>query len=220
MSHMRRSHVANIRMSHVAHINVSCGTYKLTMAHKQCTHVSHTHTRVGSHTWISHVSTHTYTHVADELGASCLYHTDGWVMSHIWMRHILALTYRWMSHDRIRMSHVTHINESRNTNEWVMSHRWMSNVTHTHTLHTHTHLYLHPYIYRYIYTYISYPNPSLHPTCWPLQDIVLLLVVCARINRSFILPDRLHCPHGCNTIARLLGNIRPPLDLPFVCHAP
>jgi len=91
---------------------------------------------------------------------------------------------------------------------------------HTHTLHTHTHLYLHPYIYRYIYTYISYPNPSLHPTCWPLQDIVLLLVVCARINRSFILPDRLHCPHGCNTIARLLGNIRPPLDLPFVCHAP
>ena len=47
-------------------------------------------------------------------------------------------------------------------------------------------------------------------TGWPLQDIVLLLVVCGRINRPFILPARLHCPHCCNTIARLLGNIRPP----------
>jgi len=57
---------------------------------------------------------------------------------------------------------------------------------------------------------------------WPLEDIILLLVVCARINRSFILPVRLHFPHCCNTIARLLGNIniRPALDLPFVCHTP
>jgi len=30
---------------------------------------------------------------------------------------------------------------------------------------------------------------------WPLQDILLLLVVCARVNRPFILPARLHCPH-------------------------
>jgi len=55
---------------------------------------------------------------------------------------------------------------------------------------------------------------------WPLQDIVLLLVVCARVNHHYILPARLHCPHCCNTIARLLGNIRPPLDLPLVCHTP
>ena len=55
---------------------------------------------------------------------------------------------------------------------------------------------------------------------WPLQDSLLLLVVCARINRPFILPARLHCPHCFNTIARLLGNIRLPLDLPFVQHAP
>jgi len=45
---------------------------------------------------------------------------------------------------------------------------------------------------------------------WPLQDIILLLIVCARVNRPFILPARLHCPHCCNTLARLLGNIRPP----------
>jgi len=46
----------------------------------------------------------------------------------------------------------------------------------------------------------------------------LLLVVCARVNRPFIRPARLHCPHFCNTIARLFGNIRPPLDLPLVSH--
>ena len=45
---------------------------------------------------------------------------------------------------------------------------------------------------------------------WPIHHIVSLLVVCARINRRFVLPARLHCPHCCNTIARLLGNIRPP----------
>ena len=54
---------------------------------------------------------------------------------------------------------------------------------------------------------------------WPLQDIVLLLVVWARINRIFILTARLHCPHCCNTIARLLGNMRPrtwpPLCMPY-----
>jgi len=55
---------------------------------------------------------------------------------------------------------------------------------------------------------------------WPLQNIVLLLVACARVNRPVILPARLHCPHWCNTIARLSGNIRPPLGLPLVCHTP
>jgi len=55
---------------------------------------------------------------------------------------------------------------------------------------------------------------------WPLQDILLLVVVCARINHPFILPARVHCPHCCNTIARLLGYIRPALDFPFVCHKP
>jgi len=45
---------------------------------------------------------------------------------------------------------------------------------------------------------------------WPLKGILLLLVVCARINRPFILSARLHCPDCCKTIARLLGSIRPP----------
>ena len=35
---------------------------------------------------------------------------------------------------------------------------------------------------------------------------------------SFHLSARLHCPHCCNTIARRLGNIRPPLELSLVCH--
>jgi len=56
---------------------------------------------------------------------------------------------------------------------------------------------------------------------WPLKYLLLLLVVCARINPSFILSARLHCPHCRNTIARLLRNVHPPpLDIPFVCHTP
>ena len=87
---------------------------------------------------------------------------------------------------------------------------------------------VHLSIYLYLYLYIERENPreTPHPPGqrggveWPLQDIVLLLVVCARVNRPFILPARLHCPHWCNTFARLLGNIRPALDLPLICHTP
>ena len=43
---------------------------------------------------------------------------------------------------------------------------------------------------------------------WPLQDIVLLRGFCARINHPCIAPSHLHCPHSCNTIARLLRSIR------------
>jgi len=53
------------------------------------------------------------------------------------------------------------------------------------------------------------------PAAWSLQDIVLFIVACARIHLPFILPARLHCPHCCNSIARLLGNIRPPHRPPF-----
>ena len=63
------------------------------------------------------------------------------------------------------------------------------------------------------------PFVKYYCTCL-LQDIIVLKVVCARINRPFILPARLHCPQCYSTIARLWGNIRPPLDLPFVCHTP
>ena len=37
---------------------------------------------------------------------------------------------------------------------------------------------------------------------------------------SFIAPPRPHCPHYCSPIARLLRNIRPRTDPPFVCHTP
>ena len=47
-----------------------------------------------------------------------------------------------------------------------------------------------------------------------LQDILLLVFVCARINHLFITPAHLHYPHYCNTYARLLCNIRPLPDTP------
>jgi len=45
---------------------------------------------------------------------------------------------------------------------------------------------------------------------WPLQDILLHRGFRARINHPFIPRCHLHCPSWCNTIARLLGSIRPP----------
>ena len=59
------------------------------------------------------------------------------------------------------------------------------------------------------------PTPT-----WPLQDILLLRVVCAKINHPVMPPTQLPCPHCCNAIARLLDTIRPSLDLPFVCQTP
>jgi len=51
--------------------------------------------------------------------------------------------------------------------------------------------------------------------------IFLFRVVCARINRPVIPPAYLHCPHWCNTTARLLGNIRPPpTSLVHAIHHP
>ena len=70
------------------------------------------------------------------------------------------------------------------------------------------------------YAYPLRPQSRTPARYGPLQDIVSLLVVCVRINRSFILPTRLHCPQCCNTIARLLGNMPPPPNSPFVCHIP
>ena len=99
------------------------------------------------------------------------------------------------------------------------------------------------YMYRFIYSYRFHPCCTLaldtHPdirrrpshwpppfrfvitgTCWPSQDIGSPLVVCARVNRPFILPARLHCPQRCNAIARLLGKIRPPPNPLFVVYTP
>jgi len=54
-------------------------------------------------------------------------------MSHMRMSHVTHVneschTYRWvMSH--MSMSHVTHVNESRHAREWVVSVMWMGRVT-------------------------------------------------------------------------------------------
>jgi len=51
---------------------------------------------------------------------------------------------------------------------------------------------------------------------WPLQYILSLRGFCARINHPSILRAQLHCPPWCNTIARRLGSMGPPLRPP-VC---
>jgi len=63
-----------------------------------------------------------------------LCHACEWVRSRIRMSHVTRMddschTHEWvMSH--ICMSHVAHVNESCRTCEWVMSHMWMSHVAH------------------------------------------------------------------------------------------
>ena len=67
-----------------------------------------------------------------------------------------------------------------------------------------------PYIYL-----PTYPTPD-----WLLQDIRLLQSFCGRANHPFLAPPYLQSPYYCNTIARLLRNIRRPADPPLVCHTP
>jgi len=54
---------------------------------------------------------------------------------------------------------------------------------------------------------------------WPLQDIVLLRAFCAQINHPLIGPSHQHCPHYCNTIRRILRDLRrpprPPVCMPY-----
>jgi len=54
------------------------------------------------------------------------------------------------------------------------------------------------------------------PLSWPLQDIRSLQSFLALFNLSLYFPLDLHCSHDCNTIARLMPNMRPP-TLPPLC---
>ena len=56
-------------------------------------------------------------------------------------------------------------------------------------------IYIHIYIYIYIYIHIY------------IYTIVLLLSCCARICPPCMASSLLHCPHYCNTCARLWRNI-------------
>jgi len=53
-----------------------------------------------------------------------------------------------------------------------------------------------------------------------LYKILFYFETNVRINHPFIAPSHLYCSHYCNTIARLLRNIRCPPDPPFACHTP
>jgi len=58
------------------------------------------------------------------------FHTYARVTSRIWgFSHLRLLSFEWVMW-HIRLSHVTHMNESCHTYGWVMSHTWMSHVTH------------------------------------------------------------------------------------------
>ena len=63
-------------------------------------------------------------------------------------------------------------------------------------------------------------RPAYSEKCWPIQDMISHVFVCARINHPFIYPAHSHYPHYCNTIARLLRHVYPPPDPPFICHTP
>jgi len=123
----------------------------------------------------------------------------------------------------------THASTHTRTHTRARTHAHTHTHTRTHTparTHTRTHAHKHTHARTHTHTFKKRSAKFLLLTwlarvpIWPLQDILLLRVVCARINRPIIPPAHLHCPHCCNAIAQLLGNIRPPLDLPCVCHTP
>ena len=53
---------------------------------------------------------------------------------------------------------------------------------------------------------------------WPIQDILSLVCVCARITHPFITPARPHYPHYCNTSVGAIYD--PPPDPPCICYTP
>jgi len=67
-------------------------------------------------------------------------------------------------------------------------------------------------------------GPALFGCALRLGFYKLMFYVEAFVHESIVLcqppPPYLHCPHYCNTITRLLRNIRRPPDLPCVCHTP
>jgi len=67
---------------------------------------------------------------------------------------------------------------------------------------------------------IEFQRDTWPVNAWPSEDIVLLLVVCARINRPFILPARLHCPHVAIPLHGYWAIYDPPPDPRCVCHTP
>jgi len=66
---------------------------------------------------------------------------------------------------------------------------------------------------------VVYLVPPHRPPLQPLQDILLLRVVCARINRPFIPRAHLYCPqccqYCCTTIGRYKTPLRSPLCMPY-----
>jgi len=109
----------SLSLAHTLHTHTH--THKHT--HTSCTSAIHTHERVMSHKWMSHV-----THI------NTLRDKYKWVLSHTRMRHVThrtesCRTYEWVvSHTGL--SHVALMNESCHTQDRVTSHVWMRHVTH------------------------------------------------------------------------------------------
>jgi len=64
-----------------------------------------------------------------------------------------------------------------------------------------------------------YKETGLYLTCdLAFTRYCFTLQLLCGSQSTFIAPSHLHCPHYCNTIARLLRKIRRPPDPPFVCY--
>ena len=67
----------------------------------------------------------------------------------------------------IRMSHVSHVNESCHTYDWVMSHIWMGHVTHMNeSCHTYEWVMAHIWM-----SHVSHMNESCHTYEWVMSHI-------------------------------------------------
>jgi len=132
-------------MSHVTHMNESCHTYEWVMSHICMSHVTHMNESCQVYKWVTsymNESCHTYEWDMSHIWLSHVTHMNEscptYVTSHLSIRRFLVRGKAVMALIRMDMSHMkwvlSHVWMSP---EWVMSHIRMSHVTHKNeTCHT------------------------------------------------------------------------------------
>jgi len=161
MSQMSMSHVehCDMLMSHVAHIDESCRTYRWVMSHMLMSHVARIHE--SCHIFASEIcAANSVDRWIDTTSFTCVY----------WHMHVCDVTrssvWHWVM-SRVRMSHVTRMDESCQSYNWVITSICMSHVTHTNEP-------CHKYEYGRSHIGMShgtYMHESRHSYEWIMSDI-------------------------------------------------
>ena len=128
--------MSHIWMHHVTHKNGSCHIYEWVVARIWMRHV--THMNESWHVSYIYGSRHTYTHAMHHvrcMSRECLARHPCHTYEGTWRIYMCDMTHSYVWHvsyvthmnascsfSDVRLSHVTHMSESRHTYKWVMAH--------------------------------------------------------------------------------------------------